>query len=291
MALVITKTTPILRAPSQTGIFVQWTFSSAPPADVLHFTLERSGSSEGPFELVVENTDSYKFFDSARGSPAPALAEESLCCAEVETADTRENLNFLSLSRSVYYRVTAHFANGDSETAVRNIIANIRQRKLQLLRRKMQRDFSVALKFSGIDLAVLKRRHWGIRCRDCFDLLTKKVTKSKCNTCYGTGFEGGYFNPVRVPGRMGVSNVQTQITEKDKVDINKTRLTLLVVPEIEVDDIIVDVQNNKRYIVQTRHATEMQTLAVHQQLTVSELAKDSVEYRIPVNNDHIPVIY
>ena len=291
MALIISKTTPILRAPSQTGIFVQWTFSSAPPADVLHFTLERSGSSEGPFELVVENTDSYKFFDSARGSPAPALAEESLCCAEVETADTRENLNFLSLSRVVYYRITAHFANSSSESFTRSVSADIRQRKIQLLRRKMQRDFSVALKFSGMDIAVLKRRHWGIRCRACFDLLTKKVTKSKCNSCYGTGFEGGYFNPVRIKGRVGVDNIQTQITEKDKADINKKRLTVLDVPDIEVDDVIIDVQNNKRYIVQTVHSTELQTLAVHQQLTISELATDSVEYRIPVNNDHIPVIY
>lgn len=279
MPLQITKLVPVLRSPNQHGVFLQWVFSTAPAKDVSSFTIERSGSSEGPFELVVSNLDSYNYFDGNRDTPTPS------------TGDTRENVNFLSLTRTIYYRVTAVFADNSTEGTVRVVSANIRQKKIQLLRRKMQRDLAVGLKFNGTDIVVLKRRHWGVRCKACFDLLTKKVTNSKCNICYGTGFTGGYFAPVRILGRLGVNNVQTQITEKDKTDINKKRATLLDVPIIETDDVIVDIQNNKRYIVQTRHSTELQTVAVHQQLTISELARDSVEYRIPVNADHIPVIY
>jgi hypothetical protein len=279
MEVQITRTTPVYRSPEKTGIFVQWTVSSPPAAGIDKFKLERSGSPEGPFELVIDNIGDFHFFDDLRAAPVPA------------DEDTRENLNFLSLSRAVYYRLTVTDADGNEDTQTRVVGPDNLSRKIMLLRRKAQRDLGVSFKFNSIDLAILKRRHWGLRCRDCFDVLTKKVTKSKCNTCYGTGFEDGYFTPVRVRGRIGVQNVVTNITPQGKSDVNQKRLTLLDYPELEVDDIVVDVRQNKRYIVKHRHATELQTVAVHQQLTVSELARDSVEHRIPVNLDHSPQIY
>lgn len=279
MEIQITQTIPVLRTPEANGIFLQWNLPSPPSTGVKEFKLERSGSPEGPFELVVDNLIEFHFFDDLRSTPAPA------------TGEVRENLNFISLSRTIYYKITVTAVNGDTATATSVVGATLANRKIALLRRKMQRDLSVAFKFNGIELAVLKRRHWGTRCTVCFDTLTKKVTDSKCNTCFGTGFEGGYFTPVRVIGRIGVQNIQTNITPQDKADINKKRLTILAYPEIEVDDIVVDIQQNKRYIIQHRSTTELQTVPVHQVLTVSELARDSIEYRVPANLDASPVIY
>jgi len=279
MEVQITRTTPVYRAPDKTGVFVQWTVGSPPTSGIAKFKLERSGAPEGPFELVIDNLGDFHFFDDLRSAPTPA------------TGDTRENLNFLSLSRAVYYRVTVTDVDGNEASQVRVLGPDNLSRKILLLRRKAQRDLGVAFKFNSVELAILKRRHWGTRCRDCFDTLTKRVTKSKCDTCFGTGFEGGYFDPIRIRGRIGVQNVQTSITPQGKADINQKRLTILDYPEVERDDIVVDVKANDRYIILHRHATEMQTVTVHQQITVSELARDSVEYRIPANVDHIPSIY
>lgn len=280
MEVQITRTTPVYRSPDKTGVFVQWTIESPPVIGIAKFKLERSGSPEGPFELVIDNIDDFHFFDDLRAAPAPSLA-----------TDTRENLNFLSLSRAVYYKVTVTDNDGTEDTTTRVVGPDNLSRKIMLLRRKAQRDLGISFKFNSIDLAILKRRHWGLRCRDCFDVLTKKVTVSKCDSCFGTGFENGYFTPVRVRGRIGVQNVQTSITPQGKADINQKRLTLLDYPVLEVDDVVVDVRQNERYIVRHRHATELQTVTVHQQLTVSNLARDSIEYRIPVNLDHSPLIY
>lgn len=280
MELQITRTTPVYRAPTNTGIFVQWTVLSPPSTGVDHFKLERSGSPEGPFELVVDNITDFHFFDDLRSAPVP-----------LTSTDLRENLSFLSLSRAVYYRATVIAVDATTATATRVVGPDNLSRKLLLLRRKMQRDLAIAFKFNSRDLAILKRKHWGIRCNDCFDRLTKRVTVSKCDTCYGTSYEGGYFSPVRVRGRLGVQNTQTIITPQGKTDSNQKRLTLLDYPEVEIDDVIVDILANDRYIVKHRHATEMQTVTVHQQLTVSELARDSIEYRVPANVDHTPQIY
>lgn len=280
MDVQITRTTPIYRSAADTGIFLQWVVNNPPVTGISHFSIERSGSPEGPFEPVIEHLDSYHFFDNLRDQPA--VTDETL---------ERENLNFLSLSRGIYYKVTAYPVSGDPVFGVRDTGATLSSKKITLLRRKMQRDITVGFKFNGIDFAVLKRRHWGIRCDECFDKLTKKTTRSKCESCYGTGFEGGYFAPVRIRGRIGVDSVQTDDAPQGKAEVNQARLTMLTIPKLEHADIIVDLGSNRRFFVQHQHATELQTVAVHQVLTISELSRDSIEYRIPANLEHSPAIY
>lgn len=281
MHLEITRTIPIYRSPQDTGIFLQWMVLEPSGNAITNVKIERSGSPEGPFELVIDklNGSHFHYFDNARHMPASVIA------------GNRENLNFLSLTRQIYYKITITDSAGTSASALRELDPDLPLRQ-RLLKRKILRDESLAFrKFNGVPLAVLKRRHWGDRCTVCFDKLTRRVTKSKCETCYGTGFTGGYFTPVRIMGRFGATNVQTQLTPQGNADISKSRVIILDYPQIEVYDFIVDMQANKRYTVETVHQTELRTVTVHQELTVSEVARDSVEYRIPVNTDSAPVIY
>lgn len=278
MQVNISRTTPIYRSQDDHGIFVQWTITSPSANAIVDVTIERSGSPEGPFELVITGLTGFHFYDNLRRSPVPPPGA------------TRENLNFLSLTRTLFYRVTVRDSAGDTSTVTRAVEANL-PRKQALLKRKILRDERVGFKFNGVDMAILKRRHWGLRCKDCFDLLTKRVTKSKCNSCYGTGFEGGYFQPVRIRGRFGVMNVQVQMTPQGVADISKKRVIILDYPAVEPYDLVVDVAQNKRYLIENVTHTELRTVAVHQDLAASELARDSIEYRLVVNYDYIPVIY
>jgi hypothetical protein len=278
MQVEITATTPIFRSPQDQGVFIQWVIRNPTPNAIANVVVYRSGAPEGPFEKVLDNIQGFHFYDSYRSLPT-ALA-----------GDYRENLNFLSLSRTLYYKVVITDSANVSSEAVRAVMPGL-ARKQALLKRKILRDESVALKFNGIDLAVLKRKHWGLRCKACFDLLTKKVTNSKCPVCYGTGFDGGYFAPVRIHGRIGVANVQTQMTPQGNADLNKRRLIILNYPIVDVYDIVADVRQNRRYLVEMAHGTELRTSIVHQDITLSEIAKDAVEYRLPVNYDTAPVMY
>ena len=276
MQVEITRTTPIYRSPESTGVFIQWVIQS-PTAAIDSVRIERSGSPEGPFESVIDNINTYYFYDNLRSVPL----------SEGDTV--RENLNFLSLQRQIYYKVIATI--GSEEISAVEPVGDQLKPPLLGYRRKMQRDLTVGLKFNGIPFAILKRRHWGLRCEICFDKLTKKVTDSKCNTCFGTGFEYGYFDPVEIKGRISVDNIQTSIASQGKSDINRKKLTMLTYPQIEPDDVLVELRQNNRYIVQHVNKTELKTVPVHQSITLSELARDSVEYRLPVNIDTIPVIY
>lgn len=279
MLLEIIRTTPIYRSPAQTGVFIQWDIQNPPTVGISHIKIERSGSPEGAFELVINNMiNSFHYFDSFRSEPAPL------------TGYTREPLNFLSLSRQVYYRVTA-YAPDETSAATTKEINNILPRRQALLKQKIQRDITIGFKFNGVPLAILKRMHWGTRCSACFDLLTKKVTRSKCDVCFGTGFMGGYFSPIRISGRLGVKNIITDITPQGKADTNLVELTMLDYPLLEVDDVIACIRTNERYLVKKVMRTELQTVPVHQKIILSEISRDASEYRLLINYDTLPIIY
>ena len=277
MQIQITGTTPIYRSPLDTGVFIQWHLTNPPSADI-NFKVERSVSPEGPFEVVQDNIVSYYFFDRYRATP-PAGAGE-----------TRENLNFLSLVRTVYYRISATAGTGESATSTADVGSDLPP-KLARLHRKMQRDLGIGLKFNGVPTYLLKRLHWGIRCKKCFDLLTKKVTSSKCDTCYGVGFEKGYANPIQIKVRFLAPNSDTQMSPQGKTDTTKIRVICLEYPNIDPDDILVTKKTNQRYLVQQQSQTELRRETVHQALVISELSKDSIEYRITVNKETVPVMY
>ncbi len=44
---------------------------------------------------------------------------------------------------------------------------------------------------------LFKRRVWGRPCRRCTDRGTGQVVREDCLACFGTGIEGGYYNPVQ----------------------------------------------------------------------------------------------
>lgn len=43
---------------------------------------------------------------------------------------------------------------------------------------------------------LLKARRYGPKCSICTDLLTDEVSKTNCTSCYGTGYENGFYAPV-----------------------------------------------------------------------------------------------
>lgn len=276
MQIQVTDVTPIYRSPQDTGIFLQWNITNPLSAN-LTFKVERAGSPEGPFELIQDHIVTYYFFDRYRDVPA-------------ETEGTRENLNFLSLTRTVYYRVTATANTGETSSDITDVGSDLPPR-LARLHRKMQRDLGVALKFNGVPAFLLKRLHWGLRCKKCFDLLTKKVTASKCDTCYGVGFENGFSTPVQIRARFLAPNSDTQMSPQGWADTTKIRVICLAYPNIDPGDVLATKHSNVRYLVQQQSQTELRREIVHQALVVSELNKDSIEYRIAVNRETVPVMY
>lgn len=275
LGITITRAMPLF--PS--GAFIQWDLTDPQEAGTYLFDVARGYAPTGPWEtLVTGAANALNYVDRL---------------ATTQTSDDHVTPNQLTLSRNTLYRVTATPPSGaaNAVSTVSGIEPKLAGRQ-RLFRRKLLRDEAVMLrKINGTQVAVCKRMRWGPRCTRCFDRYTKEVVRGNCTVCYGTGFVPGYATPVITLARRSVGPVQTSTTPQGKVDVAQTQITLLDTPAVEADDVLVFLQDNRRFVVKQQLQTELLTVSVHQKLLVSELARSSIEYRIPVDALRTPPLF
>jgi hypothetical protein len=307
MQVSISKITPIY--PSE--VFLQWDID--PDAGVsgsYTFIVERSGSPEGPWTDISGLLTDAVFYSDMDYCTLPDVPPTD---GSVKT----EAINLHSLSREVYYRVKATDPVGttgysapinldgltpptvtEGTVGLGTLITTDEQRettpytgiatrprtrqRIRLLRRKVLRDQYIQFKqLNGIDVKILKRRHFGQHCTACKDPFTYEIVIYKCTDCYGTGFIGGFFNPIGAFARFIPAAVQGDISDAGNVSILKTNVLTLSYPKIEKGDVVIEAYSNRRWLVESVYPTEMHRIVVNQRLTASELSRDSIEYLVP----------
>ena len=259
------------------GTFLQWDLSDPVEAGDYTFDIYRSGSPEGPWtELLIQTENRYSYSDLMPSVSTPAV----------------EEVNQLSLTRGIFYRIVVTSPSLLSRAEVVTPVEPRLDGRQKMLKRKFLRDASVMLRrLNGVEIAVVKRMRWGPRCPRCWDATTKAVTRANCTTCYATGFSPGYFAPVLTLGRRGTIPAAKQITPQGVAEYRPTQLTILDAPKVEPDDLLVFLADNRRFLVKAVTQTELKTVAVHQKLEISEIARSSVEYRLVVDATRIPPLF
>lgn len=303
MKAFITHILPIPRAaPLNDRVQLQWDLEEVDESGSFDFTVERSGAPTGPWTDVVNGSDIFISYDDLDTEAAnimslgrdiyyrirvvppsgvtntiysPAVSLEGH--AETEVCDPQPAIGYRVLDQ-------AQFEPDPQTNITKRPVESRLDKRLRLLRRKILRDQYIMLKkFNGITYLLLKRRHFGIRCPDCYNPSTREVLNSHCATCHGTGWQTGFFNPVELLGRRLASQVQTDISQQAKDDINMTRIQLQNFPRIDEGDIIVEKYRNKRFLVKQRYFTTLKTIPVHQTITVSELERQAKEYDVSLS--------
>lgn len=274
----ITRTTALY----PTAVFVQWDVKSEESGDFF-VDVARSESPLGPWEVIATGLrDAYQFLDNRFNEPPPA------------THAGREPVNLFALSRAIYYQLTVVPPSGFANTfkSEPTPVEPGLDTRTRLLKRKILHDEAVGYKnLNGIPLAVLKRRRWGDRCPKCYDPVTKQATLEHCPACFGTAFLGGYWAPVFIRGRREAAAIETNMTSSGDSDRKLNDINVLDYPLIEYKDIVVDLVRNDRYQVQRTHQTELKSVTVHQKVTSSLLARNSVEYSLAVDPNAVPPLY
>lgn len=274
MTVEITRLLPLFPR----GVFFQWDLLNPTETGSFQFDVYRSGSPEGPWEpLLLGGADIYNYSDVLPSTSTQATGD----------------INQLSLTRGIFYRVVVTPPSGcDNAVEVVSVVEPRLDGKQRLLKRKILRDESLTFKkLNGVEIAVVKRMHWGPRCTKCWDKTTKAVTRANCTTCYGTGFSPGYFAPILTLGRRGTLPAAKQIAPQGIAEYRPTQVTILDAPKVEPDDVLVFLKDNKRFVVKAVLQTELKTVGVHQKLEVSEIARSSIEYRLVVDPSRIPPLF
>lgn len=239
---------------SNYAIHLEWDFLSE-PEESKTWVLQRSESPEGPFEDVSPPLKQTDWLDKIT--------------------------NKFSNYRTLYYRVSLdgvvsrnYPVRPDERTYIRN---HIIWREELFLRR-----------FAGSPMAVFKRRSVGERCPECYDPITKRSMRSKCETCFDTTFVDGYYDPIVTYGQINPSQDFSALSIYGKKEPHQSIIWVSSYPYINTDDLLFDYAGRgKFWKVYNVSRTEHLRSTVRQICTIEELRKDAVEYRmeIPPLND------
>jgi len=241
--------------------FIQWTVED--DTNVLQsFSILRSGSPEGPFETVATGVSSDSFFYN---DPTP---------------------NPQGLTTRIWYKIQAIPVTGAINAVLSEAATPSAKRDYYRDRvgRKARRDLSVALsKLSGVRIAILKKKRFGTRCTECYDEVTKESVLSHCSSCYGSTFDGGYHTPYYAWGKIDPASVQELHDRSGASEVAVFGITILDYPLVEIGDVVVENETNRRFVVKRKGSTESSGITVHQDLQVSELSRSSAVYAVNVD--------
>jgi hypothetical protein len=118
----------------------------------------------------------------------------------------------------------------------------------------------------GITCAALLRKTWGPHCSRCWNPERQTPTDKDCPECFGTGYAGGYMNPVEMPCLFNPPE-KAILRAGMPHELGQTYCELANYPNLDSDDIIVDRYMNIRYqVVHVRPTT-------HRMYPVSQLVR------------------
>lgn len=135
----------------------------------------------------------------------------------------------------------------------------------------------------GMPIAIFKKRTEGGRCPECWDTVLKRVTKSKCLTCLGTGFIDGYYPLIEGWMDFNPDPAIVSISEWGERQPNQTDTLFTNWPQLAVGDIIVEMESNRYWRVTNVRNTEKNRTTILQVSRLDEINRSDVELNL-----HIP---
>lgn len=147
---------------------------------------------------------------------------------------------------------------------------------------------------AGVQGYLLKRRLYGAKCTVCsIDIQTGECRYPQCPSCFGTGFQGGYFAPIPCV----YVDLQLRMT-RDKLDgqmrgtVNDVTLPnnmMLASPYVNDSDIWIDRYADVRYALhEVQYAATVRGVPVLLSCNLRPIPFSSPIYTIPVSGQ-VPV--
>ena len=229
------------------------------------FTLFRSLSGTGDWVEIGQVEDSYFMIDDVQSvfgrGPWPAYYLTVLASNGVS-------------KESRVVRAWGDFSAHDTP-----IVRDILRRERLLARR------------AGRCGLLYKRRQWGEPCAENISQDTGEIVPRSADTddCYGTGFAGGYFDPVEcwlVPSnraqsegkRLGIDLTKGHSDEGGRISHWRGQAC----PDLDTDDVWVDYTTDRRYFVQRVWIVDFRGVPIILDPVELRLAAtDDVIYRLP----------
>lgn len=149
----------------------------------------------------------------------------------------------------------------------------------------LKKALELEIKENGRSGFLLKAKHWGKKCKKCTDFGTGRSINDHCPHCYGTGFDGGYYEAIPL---MIIDNApqRTQVrTAEDYVESEDMTVRCVAHPVILRGDIWVGANTNDRYMIDQVMPTSLyKGIPVVYTMSLKKLAQSDVIYEKTVED-------
>jgi hypothetical protein len=224
-----------------------------PQSDVRYIILRAAGPN-GPWDIVDEaQVGSYQYVDYDVYSPF--------------------------IVRSYYYIVRAVSVSGQGylDSRVVSVMPDADNIAQEMVRKKL----TFMLAKSGSSVAVVPRKTWGPNCNRCYNQQRQVAEDPDCPDCFGTGYTGGYLNPVYLPAIVNPAKKAVVAAGID-YDVNQIYIELANTPIVFPDDMVVLTKMNVRYTVREVTPSSHREHIVSQVCSLNRVDELSCLYNIPV---------
>ena len=133
---------------------------------------------------------------------------------------------------------------------------------------------------AGVCGFLFKRKYWGTRCTQaaCLDKDTREQMGRRCSTCLGTGWVGGYAQPIPFWTDFTdnlTKKISTVTTGQTFAEVNQVQVILC--PEIQTGDIFLDPASDVRYWIDSIDVTlQVRHIPVLARVMIREIEPTSV---------------
>jgi hypothetical protein len=143
-----------------------------------------------------------------------------------------------------------------------------------------RREYLLLSKFSGVKSFLFRRKYFGPHCPRCWNPLQEAVLDDFCSVCYGTGYEGGYFDPIPLYLQYEPTPSNRTLTPYGKAEPNSISAWTISMPNIQPEDLIVRTGDFTIYEVSAIQTTEIQAKTVRQILSLAQAPRKGVEGKL-----------
>lgn len=187
-------------------------------------------------------------------------------------------------SRDVYYKMRIYHSDGFTDTEVVPAGRYSDKNSLPYIN-GLKKALETEIKENGRNGFLLKAKHWGKKCKKCTDFGTGRSVNDHCPHCFGTGFDGGYYEVLP----LGIIDSAPQTiqarTAEDYADSETLSARCMANPVILRGDIWVSTNTNDRYMIDQAMPTSLyKGIPVVLTLNLKKLAQSDVIYEKTVDD-------
>lgn len=137
----------------------------------------------------------------------------------------------------------------------------------------------------GIPAFLYKKKNEGVRCTNCWDSVLKRVTKSNCTSCFGTGFLQGYYPSIPIWIDLNPDPSAAQIADFGVKEPGQTDCLFIHYPLLQLGDIILELESFRFWRVVNDRTSEKNRNTLLQVARLDEVNRSDVEQSLEVDQE------